>query len=143
MGMRNAFFIWLLLPLILVGCSDSSLELNFGDSQTISGKLAGYGSGTLSVSSAGISNLSCSAPQASIYKIASNGEREANALSTVALGSDGSYSFAIKSLGLKFKKSNPQDALVVMVSGCTSGVYARPITGAKDQDISVGSTLVS
>lgn len=143
--MRKTTYYFLLCAFLLVSCSEQKLKFSFGNAQTISGKLAGFSqvTGSNSASSVGMSSLDCSSPTASIYKLNSNGERVEPSLGSVSISIDGSYSFNIKSLGLSFDKSSPKDALIVMVSGCASGIYSRPITGSKEQNITMGSTLVS
>ncbi len=149
-----------LLPIVLnavllvsVGCDDKLLDLKEISSSTISGTIAGYSSSSsLSVPSAkshsfnkssDVSRFSCASPQASLYKLDDSGNREEPALASTQINSDGSYTFSVKSSSVKFRASKPDQALIVVVSGCTSGVYMRPITGPKNQTISMGSTAIS
>ncbi|MBO9666462.1 MAG: hypothetical protein J7501_06570 [Bdellovibrio sp.] len=64
------------------------------------------------------------------------------ALATSSISADGSYYFMVKSIGVNVKDEVPQNALMVVVSGCSSGVYLRPITSTQNQDITSGSSLI-
>ncbi|MFM6929191.1 MAG: beta strand repeat-containing protein [Bdellovibrio sp.] len=129
------------LSLLLSACSAEKLQFSFGDAKTLSGKFVGF-SQSSSLSSSGMSSLACSAAEVSVYRVNTNGERSETPLGTTSLAADGSYSFSLRSLGLTFEGSSSQDPVVVVAKGCSSGVYSRPITGSKNQDITMGSTLV-
>lgn len=129
----------LVLGVFLISCSEQKFKFTFGDAQTITGKLAGFGQSS-SLATAGVT---CNSPIVELYKLNSNGEKIQPALGTSSISADGQYSFGVRSLGLNFKKSLPAEALMVVVSGCESGVYSRPITSAKDQNITTGSSLVT
>ena len=133
------------LSLLLSACSmEAAIYTIFSQDTTISGKLAGFSQiSSLSVASNNsLSTMSCSSPKVSIYKIDPNGARVEPALDSVSISVDGSYSFVLKKLGLSASAIS-SDALIVVASGCTSGVYSRPVTGANNQDITMGSTVVS
>lgn len=129
---------------------DSLPSSSSTNSGTISGKLSGYSatnSSSLSLSSistTSVSSLSCSSPLALLYKLDSDGDRIEPALATSTVSKDGSYSFNIKNLGLNIESPKKQtDPLIVSISGCSEGVYLRPITGAKDQNVTMGTTVLS
>ncbi|MGE5084659.1 MAG: hypothetical protein ACM3MG_00045, partial [Bacillota bacterium] len=117
---------------------------SLSDATTLSGKLADFSQiSSLSLASHNdLSTMSCSSPKVSIYKIDATGERIEPALDSVSISADGSYSFELKKLGLSASAIS-SGALIVVASGCTSGVYSRPVTGANNQDITMGSTVVS
>ncbi|MFM6929261.1 MAG: hypothetical protein ACKOX6_12415, partial [Bdellovibrio sp.] len=138
-----------LIGFCLVGC-DQAIKISTGDIRSISGKIQGFSTSShfLSIakkskaSANDLNALSCNSPTASLYKINSSGDRIEPALASTSVSDDGSYVFPAKSLGLSFDQERPKSALIVMVSGCSSGVYSRPITSSKNQDVSMGSTLI-
>jgi hypothetical protein len=64
-------------------------------------------------------------------------------LATQVLADDGSYRFYLSTLSTKFNGTTPSVPMVITITGCTTGVYSRPITAAELQDVSVGSTMLS
>jgi hypothetical protein len=157
------FLVVVCILFFALGCAKKDLDLPEVSSSTISGRLSGFSSNSslgladsannsaqnsaqaagINLSQSLVTAMSCSSATASLYKLDSSGSRVEPALATCALGSDGSYSFNSKSIGVSFSSSTPSETLIVSVSGCTSGVYSRPITGAKDQYVTMGSTVLS
>lgn len=146
-------FSWLckrvLLALIglfaLSGCQLTARLFTNDSVASISGKLNGYGTiSSLSVAaSPTVHALACTAPTASLYEYTANGERREPALSTQNLAADGSYSFNTKALDINLSALAGTKSYVVVVKGCAGGIYMRPITGKRNQDVSAGSSLVA
>lgn len=142
---------------VLVGCGPDSHKVRVAaravldSNPSISGKLLVTDSSSLSSLNLGkafsqkgtSTGQNCSSPQAHLYKIDENGNRIEPALSTVSLNTSGAYRFSLKDLGLKFKENKPESPLLVVVSGCSTTHYSRPVTSSSEQNISIGSTLLS
>jgi hypothetical protein len=147
------YFSFVVFVLFFSACSKKSLDLPEVSSSTISGSIAGFSlSSSLATSSSmdrsiaqsgDVHAFACASAVASLYKLDDSGNKVEPALGTANVGSDGSYSFDARALGIKFRSSEPDQPLLVSISGCTSGVYMRPITGAKNQTVSMGSTAIS
>lgn len=123
----------------LSGCVQNALDLPAVSSATISGKIVDFNSSN----SMGVSSMACNSPTAQLFKIDDNGNRVESALASSQVSSDGSYSFSTKTSGVSLKGQTPTDSLIVIINGCSSGVYFRPLTGAKDQNVTMGSTVLS
>lgn len=131
----------LIITLSFVGCTPEALQFDLGNGNKLSGKLIGYNTGLSAEPEQSI--LSCASSVVSVYKLNTNGDRIEPELGSTNLSSDGSYSFLLKDLGLTAKNSRLTEPVVVVVNSCTSGVYLRPVTGTKNQDISAGASLIS
>lgn len=130
----------------LMACSaPKELELESGSSETITGKIAGFSSGSsLSLSASDdptVRAFSCSSPTASLYVLDADGNRTEPALGSTSISDDGSYTFDAKTLGVSLTGGTPSLPLIIAVSGCSSA-YFRPLTGAREQNISMGSTVL-
>ena len=80
---------------------------------------------------------------AKLIRLGSSGEKLAPTLASTELKGDGSYTFYPKSLGIPLVEQRPAWPLLVEIEGCAGGTYSRPITAVKNQDVSVGSTLIT
>lgn len=107
--------------------------------ENINGEFLGFTS-----SGAASLNVVCETPQASLYRLDHLGNRVHPALAQTSISANGKYSFATDNINLVTDGTgaNLRDSLVVVVEGCSSGVYMRPVTGTSNQDISAGSSLL-
>lgn len=136
-SMKTAF---MLSCAFLMGCEAKLLQLTPSTSTSITGLVKPIAS----QSGMSITTLACTSATASIYKLSGTGAKILPAIQTVALSSDGSYTFSnVKSLGISVENKNQINGnYIVEVSGCNNS-YARFLTSTDSQDITWGSTLLS
>lgn len=126
------------LSLVLASCSESELAMTTSGS-SVYGSIAGFSSLSNKISHS-VSAFSCTAPQAEIYTLDADGVKSATALATTAVASDGTFVFrGVTGLATDIQSSKVK--FIISVSGCTD-TLSRPLTGKKNQEISLGSTLV-
>ncbi|ASD63287.1 hypothetical protein [Bdellovibrio bacteriovorus] len=131
-----------LLVTLLASCTADSLNWVPAENSIISGKIHNYSAD--SALSQKVSALSCAAPQVHLYKVDGAGNRMEPAVDSGAVAADGSFSVSMKSLGGSLlTRGVLSDSFLLQVTGCSSGLYLRPVTGSKEQDISMGSSLIS
>lgn len=131
-----------MLSVLLSSCTADSLSWVAAENTVVSGRLQNYSS--FSAQSQKVSILSCAAPQVHLYKVDGYGNKVEPAVDSVDVGADGSFSVSMKSLGGSLiTRGVLSDSFLLQVSGCASGSYLRPVTGSKEQDISLGSSLIS
>lgn len=129
----------LAILLFLTACSPlgPATELTWvsGAGNSISGKATMFSSEGLSTQS------SCSNKSVSLYSLSEEGQVDLSTpLVSAPLSDDGSYKLTnLRSEGIKTKTEKV--SYLVRVEACGE-VYSRPLTGNKDQDISVGSSLI-
>ncbi|MCK6596757.1 MAG: hypothetical protein L6Q37_00210, partial [Bdellovibrionaceae bacterium] len=127
--------------LFVSGCIQNSLNIPQVSSGTIQGTVSFFTTG-YSSSSEKNKILSCSEPKVYLYKLDEDGNRIEPELDVVSLGMDYTYSFNLKNKNIQFIGKISKDPLVIQLKGCNSEVYSRPVTSAKEQNISPGSTIV-
>ena len=135
----------LIFTFLLAALSSCDSKLNMSvNVSSISGRLLSNSSvSALSTTTASYMALGCVAPSAELYRLSEAGERMEPALASSPLKLDGKFSFDPTLLKIPMFNNKPMWPLVVQIQGCSSGIYSRPITAVNDQDVSVGSTLIS
>ncbi len=131
---------YLVLLVFALGCQDSQLSWKSGGQTTLGGKL--FSSSSSSSLIAALGTDSCTDPEAVLYKLTDEGDKLRPAISRVPLASDGSYIFQLRGTGVTFKQEVPSVPLIVVIEGC-SKQYSRPVTGNRDQHMSVATTVFS
>lgn len=133
--------------LTVVGCSPSFSTDGLDGAAIVSGSLLPLSNGSASSSLSSSLSLSalgggghCTDPFAYVCHVADMGDCKGAALGSTPVASDGSYSFRMAELGLPV--SSQEIRYAVAIEGCDE-TYARPITGSKNQDIDLATTLVS
>ncbi|MCB0377835.1 MAG: hypothetical protein KDD33_05020 [Bdellovibrionales bacterium] len=119
---------------ILAACSNQGLDIKSNGGFSISGKVE-----LSSLSLASAHSLSCSSPTASLYSLDSAGNASEKLISSEVLD-DGSYEINTKSLGIHLNSAQSTQYSVV-IDGCSESL-SRPVTGYKDQNVSIASSLI-
>jgi hypothetical protein len=129
--------------LLLYACSPLALDWSANTQNSISGSVVPFG-GALSHGLLNPHALTCVSATASLYTLDANGSRKIPAAQTVAIQSDGSYTFTnLRALGIKVSSRNKlASPYLVEVSGCNAS-FARLLTATDKQDITWGTSLVS
>lgn len=148
---KSAIAVLFSMAFAMVACNPKKVvTINDTEESTdyLSGTLEGYSASSFSLGSQSVQSTStvyafvCSSPQVSLYKVDSSGDRIEPALATTDLASNGTYKFNLKSLKEYFEGTKPKVAMVTKVTGCSSGIYMRPITSTQNQTITMGSSLL-
>lgn len=132
--------IFLYICLFSLGCMQNSLNIPQVGSGAIQGTISFLAE---SSSDQKMQASSCSDPKVYLYKIDEEGNRVEPELDSVSLGANYDYSFNLKSKNINFSGKTPKTPLVVQLRGCNSQVYSRPVTSLSEQNISLGSTVVT
>ncbi len=139
MTTTRAFLFGISLSLILTACSPfgDNAELNWQSdlTSTVTGKASMFANGGMSA------QANCSNKNVSLYSVASDGSiNYSTPARSVALDNDGSFKFKnLKSVGINPKTEKVN--YLLRVEACGEN-YSRPLTGLRDQDITVSSSLI-
>lgn len=85
--------------------------------------------------------FACSGGTASLHSVLSSGSVSAESLATTSIDANGNYEFRDISIHQQ-KLQGTGISAIVRVTGCGM-VYARPLTGTRNQDVSASSTLIA
>jgi hypothetical protein len=116
---------------VLLGCTNGKIIISSKLNQKISGRVIGISS--FSSLSVGHAALACPPAVALLYKINSAGSKIEPALGSTTIAADGSYSFS---------NQNLLTPLIVSINNCNAEIFYRPVTGAKNQDVSFASSML-
>lgn len=131
--------VFLLCAFLLSGCgwvSTSVEQLLNSKPSILSGKVIPIEQGA-----AGASSFAVCQGVASLYALNGSGKKVEPILAQQNVSANGAYSFNLDSLDVSVS-SLTSTAYMVEISGCTEQ-YSRVVTGAQNQDITVGSSLLS
>lgn len=123
----------------IISCGNKKLNIS-GNGFFISGKVLNFQSAANANSMSDISKLSCASPEAELYKLDALGA-PTEKISSAKVEANGTYRIKIPGIALNLN----EDSLInytVTITGCNQAL-SRPLTKFVDQDITLGSSLIS
>ncbi len=126
---------------LTIGCQPKDLTFEVSGSDSISGSILNFSSISSASTEPGAQST-CVGQLASLYSLDAQGKKGTKLLES-AVDSSGNFSFSgVRNLGIDVAKDSGVTKYVIEFS-CGSSTYQRFVTGALDQKLSDGTTLMA